>query len=123
MTYESLDNVIKRLSEKSRIPEEQMRRMEIASGERNRMETVMIFGLLPANQYGVRPFVVAGCKMIENNVLLDTERIDCYDPKEMPHWYNDFYDFGASLGLGRSYLEMKLLIVFGGQGKVLLNNF
>lgn len=120
MTYESLDTIIRRLSDKSGMPEEQMRRMEIASGERGKMETVMIFGLLPANQYDVRPFVAAGCKMIDNVILEDTERIDCYDPKEMPHWYNDFYDFGTSLGLERDYLEMKLLIVFGAQGRTLL---
>ncbi len=118
MTYQTLNDVIKRLAEKSRVPAEQMQQFEVAAGMRGQRETVMLFGLLPANQNGVRPFIAAGCCLVDNIILADTERIDCYYPRNCNGWQDDFYDFGARLGLKRDYLEKKLLIVFGGQGRM-----
>lgn len=118
MTYQTLNDVIKRLAAKSRVPAEQIQQFEVAAGMRGQRETVMLFGLLPANQNGVRPFIVAGCELVDNIILADTERIDCYGPRNCYGWQDDFYDFGARLGLERDYLEKKLLIVFGGQGRM-----
>lgn len=118
MTYQTLNDVIKRLAEKSRVPAEQMQQFEVATGMRGQRETVMIFGLLPANQNGIRPFIAAGCELMDNIILADTERLDCYDPRNYNGWQDDFYDFGARLGLERDYLTKKLLIVFGGQGRM-----
>lgn len=118
MTYQTLNDVIKRLAEKSRVPAEQMQQFEVATGMRGQRETVMLCGLMPANQYGVRPFIAAGCELVDNIILADTERIDCYDPRNCNGWQDDFYDFGISLGLERDYLTKKLLIVFGGQGRM-----
>lgn len=118
MTYQTLNDVIKRLAEKSRVPAEQMQQFEVAAGMRGQRETVMLCGLMPANQYGVRPFIAAGCCLEDNIILADTERIDCYDPRNCNGWQDDFYDFGISLGLAHDYLTKKLLIVFGGQGRM-----
>jgi len=118
MTYQTLNDVINRLAEKSRVPVEQMQQFEVATGMRGQRETVMIFGLMPKTQYGARPFIVAGCELMDNIILADTERIDCYDVRNYNGWQDDFYDFGISLGLAHDYLEKKLLIVFGGQGRM-----
>lgn len=118
MTYQTLNDVIKRLAEKSRVPAEQMRQFEVAAGMMGQRETVMLCGLLPANQNGVRPLIVAGCELVGNIILADTERVDCYDVRHLDCWQDDFYDFGISLGLERDYLTKKLLIVFGGQGRM-----
>lgn len=118
MTYQILNDVIKRLAEKSRVPAEQMQQFEVATGMRGQRETVMLFGLMPANQYGVRPFIAAGCELVDNIILADTERVDCYDVRHHDRWQDDFYDFGISLGLAHDYLTKKLLIVFGGQGRM-----
>jgi len=115
MTYQTLNDVIKRLAEKSRVPAEQMQQFEVATGMRGQHETVMICGLMPQTQYGARPFIVAGCELVDNIILADTERIDCYDVRHHDRWQDDFYDFGISLGLTHDYLTKKLLIVFGGQ--------
>jgi len=43
MTYQTLNDVIKRLAEKSRVPVEQMQQFEVATGMRGQRETVMLF--------------------------------------------------------------------------------
>lgn len=118
MTYQTLNDIIKRLAEKSRVPAEQMQQFEVATGMRGQRETVMLFGLMPQTQYGARPLIVAGCELVDNIILADTERIDCYDVRNCNGWQDDFYDFGARLGLAHDYLTKKLLIVFGGQGRI-----
>ena len=118
MTYQTLNDVIKRLAEKSRVPAEQMQQFEVATGMRGQCETVMLCGLMPPTQYGVRPLIAAGCELVDNIILADTERVDCYDVRHHDGWQDDFYDFGISLGLAHDYLTKKLLIVFGGQGRM-----
>ena len=118
MTYQTLNDVIKRLAEKSRVPAEQMQQFELATGMRGQRETVMLCGLTPQTQYGARPLIAAGCELVDNIILADTERIDCYDVRHHNGWQDDFYYFGARLGLERDYLTKKLLIVFGGQGRM-----
>jgi hypothetical protein len=118
MTYQTLNDVIKRLAEKSRVPAEQMQQFEVATGMRGQRETVMLCGLMPQTQYGARPLIAAGCELVDNIILADTERVDCYDVRHHDRWQDDFYDFGISLGLAHDYLTKKLLIVFGGQGRM-----
>lgn len=118
MTYQTLNDVIKRLAEKSRVPAEQMQQFEVATGMRGQRETVMLCGLLPQTQYGAHPLIVAGCELVDNIILADTERVDCYDVRHHDFWQDDFYEVGARLGLERDYLTKKLLIVFGGQGRM-----
>lgn len=118
MTYQTLNDVIKRLAEKSRVPAEQMQQLEVATGMRGQCETVMLCGLMPQTQYGALPLIVAGCKLVDNIILSDTERVGVYDVRDSNGWQDDFYDFGISLGLAHDYLTKKLLIVFGGQGRM-----
>lgn len=118
MTYQTLNDVIKRLAEKSRVSADVLQQFEVATGMRGQRETVMLFGLMQQTQYGARPFIVAGLELVDNIILADTERIDFYNPRYFNGWQDDFYDFGARLGLERDYLEKKLLIVFGGQGRM-----
>ena len=118
MTYQTLNDVIKQLAEKSRVPSEQMQQFEVATGMRGQHETVMLCGLMPPTQYGARPLIVASCELVDNIILADTERMDFYDVRNYNGWQDDFYDFGISLGLERDYLTKKLLIVFGGQGRM-----
>lgn len=118
MTYQTLNDVINRMAEKSRVPAEQMQQFEVATGMRGQHETVMLCGLMPQTQYGARPLIVAGCELVDNIILADTERVDCYDVRHHDRWQDDFYDFGISLGLAHDYMTKKLLIVFGGQGRM-----
>lgn len=118
MTYQTLNDVINRLAEKSRVSADMLQQFEVATGMRGQRETVMLCGLMPQTQYGARPLIVAGCELVNNIILADTERVDCYDVRHHGCWQDDFYDFGARLGLERDYLEKKLLIVFGGQGRM-----
>ena len=111
MTYQSLSDIIMRLCEKSRLPREKMEQFEVAVVRHSLhepMEKVMLAGLLPVNQHGAKPLIMACCQTMRGIILTDTERIDCLDIKQMPDWDKAFYDFGKHLGIDHDQLKTML---------------
>lgn len=117
MTYKTLDMIIAKLAEKAKLPRERLERFEMALGMRNGFETVLLFGLLPENGNGVRPFVTASCRVLENYAVKDSMRIDVCDPRQYNGWVHEFYELGQRLGFDRDYLEPKIFNAFQPKGR------